>query len=178
MRSFRSRVDDSTFELNLAPMLDIIVSIIPMLLLSVVFVRVTSIDAPLPQPVAEAIQQDRNDKTITINLQISKKQGFVFVVNENGKKSELSVPLKEAKLDLEGLHARARDLKRQYPQTFQVELYPEQDVPLNEIVKAIDEIRRFKKEEGMVAFNDVKTGKPVETDLMFPDVSFANVIGD
>ena len=54
-RSFGKRVEDATFELNLAPMLDIIVSIVPMLLMSVAFVHVTVIDTPVPQVVEKAI---------------------------------------------------------------------------------------------------------------------------
>ena len=52
------RSSDSTFELNLAPFLDIIVSIIPMLLLSVAFVQIKMIEAPTPQVVSE--------KTVTL----------------------------------------------------------------------------------------------------------------
>ena len=66
MRALKSRIDDSTFELNLAPMLDIIVSIIPMLLLSVVFTRITVIDTPVPQAVEQAVAENTKHVGILI----------------------------------------------------------------------------------------------------------------
>ena len=51
----KTRADDSTFALNLAPMLDIIVSIIPMLLMSVVFVQIKEMETTIPEIVNEAI---------------------------------------------------------------------------------------------------------------------------
>src|SRR5438270_13834320 len=99
MGARKNRVEDATFEINLAPLLDIIVSVIPMLLLSIVFLRITMIEAPLPQPVAEAIQNQKKDPTTTMDLHMSKKGGFRFAINENGKKSDILVPLKGNELD-------------------------------------------------------------------------------
>jgi hypothetical protein len=62
MRNVKSRATDATFDLNLAPILDIIVSIVPLLLLSIAFVQVKMIDTSVPQVVAEAAQR-ANDKT-------------------------------------------------------------------------------------------------------------------
>ena len=62
MRAFKSRTEDATFELNLAPLLDIIVSIVPMLLLSVVFVQITMVETPIPQAVQRTMaNQDKKD---------------------------------------------------------------------------------------------------------------------
>lgn len=179
MRSFRSRMEDSTFELNLAPMLDIIVSIVPMLLLSVAFVQVTVIDTPIPQAVEKAIAaaNDKNRDQVQILLAVSTQDGFRFTVTDKGQTKEMRVALKDNKLDLDGLHRETLAIKRSYPDVFRLELNPAENVPLNEIVAVMDQVRTVGASEPKVTFHDVETGKPVETDLLFPDVVFGNVAG-
>ena len=177
MRSFKSRTEDSTFELNLAPMLDIIVSIVPMLLLSVAFVHVTVIDTPVPQAVEKAMAQNNEKNQVQISLAVSKKTGFRFTVTEKGQTREMVVALKDNKLDLDGLHKQTMSIKRNHPDIFRLELNPDEAVPLEEIVQVMDRVRMLAKEEGKVTFKDVETGKPVETNLLFPDIVFGNVAG-
>jgi hypothetical protein len=49
MRQAKTRSADATFDLNLAPILDIIVSIVPLLLMSIAFVQVKMIDTSAGQ---------------------------------------------------------------------------------------------------------------------------------
>jgi biopolymer transport protein ExbD len=178
MRSFKSRVDDSTFELNLAPMLDIIVSIVPMLLLSVAFIHVTVIDTPIPQAVEKAIAaaNEKNKDMVQVTLHVSKQEGFRFVVNDKGQMKETVVALKDTKLDLDALHKETLSLKRTYPDVFRLELNPAESVALEEIVAVMDQVRQAAHNEPKISFND-ETGKPIETNLLFPDIVFGNVAG-
>jgi biopolymer transport protein ExbD len=176
-RKFSERVEDSTFELNLAPMLDIIVSIVPMLLLSIAFVHVTVIDTPVPQAVEKAIAKQDNKDAVQILLHISKKEGFRYTVTEKGNSKDIVVPMKGTEFDLEGLHKESVALKKSYPDVFRLELNPDEAVPLDNIVAVMDTIRQTSAVEGKLTFNDVETGKPVETNLIFPDVVFGNVTG-
>ncbi len=178
MRSFKSRVEDSTFELNLAPMLDIIVSIIPMLLLSVAFVQITVIDTPVPQAVERAIAaNDKNEDVVQIQLHVSKQDGFRFTVIDKGQTSETVVAVKDSKLDLAALHKETLALKAKHPGVFRLELNPDESVQLEEIVAVMDQIRVTAAGEPKVTFTDTDTGKPVETNLLFPDIVFGNVAG-
>src|SRR3712207_4981564 len=130
-KNFKQRIDDSTFELNLAPMLDIIVSIVPMLLLSVAFVHVTVIDTPVPQAVEKAMAaQNEKKDAVQILLHVSKQSGFRFTVNDKGQTKETVVAMKGDKLDLDGLHKETLNLKASYPDVFRLELNPDEAVPL------------------------------------------------
>jgi len=180
MRSFKSRVEDATFELNLAPMLDIIVSIVPMLLLSVAFIHVTVIDTPIPQAVEKAIAaaNEKNKDLISVTLSVSRSTGFRFTVNDNGQTKETVVALKGNRFDLEGLHKETLSLKQNYPHVFRLELNPEENVPLEEIVQVMDNVRTSVTSAGEPKFTiKDETGKSIETNLLFPDVVFGNVAG-
>jgi biopolymer transport protein ExbD len=178
MRIRRNRHDDGTFGLNLAPLLDVIVAVIPMLLLSVAFIEINIIETPLPQVVQEQIQDQKNDpNAVTLELGYNKTGGFEFVVAKSGNRQKISVPMKDGKVSLENLRNQAVIIKKQHPEVFSVDLKPDKTVSLEEMVAAMDELRNMPKKE-KVAFLDKKTGKNVETDLLFPHVVFSNLLGD
>lgn len=159
-------------------MLDIIVSIVPMLLLSVAFVHVTVIDTPVPQAVEKAIAaaNEKNKDVVSVTLAVSKKSGFRFTVNDKGQTREIVVGMKGEKFDLDGLHRETLAIKKTYPDVFRLELNPEEAVPLEEIVNVLDRVRMTTANEPKVRFKD-EAGKPIETNLLFPDVVFGNVAG-
>lgn len=176
MRVIRTRKSDATFDLNLAPFLDIIVSVIPMLLLSVAFIQIKMIETPIPQVVAEKIASNEKPVPVTLGL-VANKTGFVIEINERGKVRKQTIPLKEGKLDFDALTAAAIALKQKYTDVFKVDFSPAENVSYSEIVATMDSLRRLPTGQ-KVSFKDDKTGEPVETDLMFPDVTFSNVLGD
>lgn len=177
MRAMKSRSSDATFDLNLAPILDIIVSIVPLLLLSVAFVQVKMIDTSVPQVVAEAVKRADDKSEATISLSVSKTKGFTLEVTKDGKTVPTQVPNKNNTWDLEGLHAAAFAAKSNHPEVFRVDLNPEADVNLNDLVVVMDKLRR-NPETKKTTFKDPETGQTIETELMFPNVLFANVIGN
>lgn len=183
MRSLKSRVDDATFELNLAPMLDIIVSIVPMLLLSVVFVRITVVETPVPQAVEKAVAaaNEKNKDLIQVRMSVAKDRvvHITIVDKAAGREvnKEYSVSAKDSKPDTDSLYKQIVSIKKEYPDVFKMELNPEESVPLEEIIAVMDSVRTTKDKETKVVFTDSTTGKPIETNLLFPDIVFGNVAG-
>lgn len=186
MRALKTRLDDSTFDLNLAPMLDIIVSIIPMLLLSVVFVEITVIDTPIPQAVEKAVAaaNEKNKDLIQVRMGVATDRSVTITIVDRGATKEYSVaPSKDDKgvtADLTGLHDKVMAIKKEYPDVFRMELNPSDTVPLSEIVGVMDAVRTTRAVNGQpvkVSFTDATTGKPIETNLLFPDIVFGNVAG-
>lgn len=178
MRYAKTRANDATFDLNLAPILDIIVAIVPLLLLSIAFVQVKMIDSSVPQVVAEAMQRANEKSETTVMLKVSKRKGFTFEVQKDGKTgAPMTVANKGEGWDLPGLNAAAFTVKEKNPEVFRIDLSPESDVNLDELVVVMDNIRRT-PDAKKVAFVDPSNGARVETELMFPNVLFANVIGN
>jgi biopolymer transport protein TolR len=180
MRLAKTRSTDATFEINLAPFLDIIVSVVPLLLLSVVFVEVKMIETPVPQVVQEIIDKEQKDPDpeVVLTLKVDKLAGFTFDVREKGNSKQITVPVKEGKLDFTGLTEKAATLKEQFPQVFKLGLAPQADVPFNDLVKSMDAVRKQTQPDRKVAFVDKTSGQKVETNLIFPNVSFSNVVGE
>lgn len=171
--------EGSSFELDLAPMLALMVTLIPILLLSTVFVQVVVIESPLPQVVKEAIEEDRKKKEreVLVTLDMGKKSGFALKVNVDGKNTNTYlVPNKAGNLDIKELHKKLAIVKRSHPKVFRLDLFPAADVGYSDIVKVMDSARKLTAEEGKVKIQNSKTNEVAETDLMFPDVVFANVV--
>lgn len=159
-------------------MLALMVTLIPIMLLSTVFVRVTIIDTPLPQVVQKALEEDRNkkDRIITVALDM-KDNGFTLQLKSDGKVvKNIELPKKGDGWDLAGLHTEVVRIKKEHPDVFRMDLNPEKVVPYSEIVKVMDEVRQTRSEDPKIYILDKQTNQHVETDLMFPDVVFANVV--
>lgn len=171
------RTTDATFDLNLAPILDIIVAIVPLLLLSIAFVQVKMIDTSVPQVVAQAAERANDKSETTVMLKVSKQKGFVFEVSRDGKMNPTPVANKNGAWDMTALAQAAFVIKEKSPEVFRVDMAPDTDVNLNELVTVMDILRRT-PDEKKVAFTDPANNQRVETELMFPNVLFANVIGD
>ena len=176
-RKSMRRTSDSTFDLNLAPILDIIVSIVPLLLLSMAFIQVKLIEVPVPQIVAEAMQRADKKSETSVTLRVSEKKAFKFEVTKSGETKDFIVPSKEGQFDFLGLQAKAYEIKQNFPQVFKLDLAPEEEVPLNDLVKAMDAVRKDGQSR-KVAFVDPENGEKVQTDMLFPNVIFSNVVGE
>jgi biopolymer transport protein ExbD len=177
MRATRTRTEDASFDLNLAPMLDIIVSIIPLLLLSTVFINITILESPIPQPVAKAMANDRQnrDKDFSIAVFADKERGFLVRLSDHGKTEEIQVALSASNLDFSGLHKEMVKIKQRYPDTFRFEFHPAAELKYDEIVGVLDAVRNRDAKDPLIHITEEGTSKQVQVDLLFPDVVFANV---
>lgn len=167
---------NSEFDLDLAPLLAVMVKLVPVLLLSSAFVQMMVIESELPQVVAQAIQrQDQQENPTNIALEIN-QGGFEITVTKKGKDAVIRVPASAGSLDYQALHEKLLEVKTQNPEVFKIEINPAGGVPYDSIVKTMDEARQTKKKEIRFPVFDTKQGKNVETDFMFPEVVFANMM--
>ncbi|MFK8138060.1 MAG: biopolymer transporter ExbD [Bdellovibrionales bacterium] len=178
VRSMRQRIDDASFDLNLAPMLDMMVALVPFLLLSIAFVRLVVIETKVPQVVAEAVEQDKNNKDKkmrliahidTDKLKLKYMKNGKTVKNFSFKKDNTKNYLGKFRKELVGI-------KKINPMHFSLEIRPADAVAYNEIVEVIDEARYLKNEDPVIEILDKKTNTKVPTKLLLPNVFFANVV--
>jgi len=165
------------FELDLAPLLAVMVKLVPVLLVSSAFVQVMMIETDLPQAVKEAIAKEEKKPTANVQLDINGKNGIRIIVEKNGSQTVEVVALKpDGSFNYTQLHQKLVEVKAQNPEVFRVELNPEGNISYREIVKIMDEARKARDKNIHFPVFDSKAGKEVETDYMFPDVVFVNMM--
>lgn len=169
---------NSEFELDLAPLLAVMVKLVPVLLVSSAFVQMMIVETELPQVVQQALQaQDNNPKSAQLAIELSKKDGVRFIMTENDKQKVEVVSLNsKQEFDLPTVHAKFQELKKTHPEIFRIELSPEADVSYKEIIGVMDEARRSRSNDVRFPVKDAKTGQETTTDYMFPEVVFANMM--
>lgn len=177
MRQLRKikTVNPYEFELDLAPLLAVMVKLVPVLLLSSAFVQVMIVETDLPQAVKEAIKKDEEKPTANIQIKASMKEGLQVVIQKGGAQKVEAVPMKDGKFDFQTLHKTLQKVKTENPEVFKVELAPESDVPYRDVVRMTDEARKSRDKGVTFPIHDTKENKVIMTDYMFPDVVFTNV---
>jgi biopolymer transport protein ExbD len=172
---------EATFELNLAPMMDMMVTIIPFMLLSAVFMQLMIIDVPLPQPVAKAIEEDRNKKErdVSVAVNLAKSGQVLLVITEpGGRVNKITVPAVQNEADYKTVHQKLVEVKVNHPKVFRMELNPEDGIPYKNIVAMMDASRMLDKTDPKVMIEDAEKKEKAETNLLFPDVVLANLMGN
>lgn len=163
------------FELDLAPLLAVMVKLVPVLLLSSAFIQVMMVETDLPQAVKEAMQKQEEKPTASIMIRANMKDGLQVVVQKGGAQNVSAVPLKDGTFDFASLHKTLQKVKQENPDVFKIELNPEANVPYRDVVKMTDEARRSRDKDVRFPLFDAKENRTVMTDYMFPDVVFSNV---
>jgi biopolymer transport protein ExbD len=151
---------------NLVPLLDFIVAVIPVLLLSVSFTEYVILDASLPAFAEETSvvdTQDQEQKKLGLTIAIT-TDGFVL----GGTGGLLSVDgagtlikKKNGLYDYELLSTKLLEIKKNYPNEWSIIIVPDSNTRFEEIVQTMDASRE-RKEIG-------KDGNMKKT-TMFPNV--------
>jgi biopolymer transport protein ExbD len=171
---FRDNSHEATFDLNLAPMMDMLVSIIPFMLLSATFMQIMMINIPLPAPVAQALAQDRakTEHEVSIRVNMDQKIGFLLdVTDEAGKSVKISVPKVGGDYDYGTLHKKLVETKQRFPKVFRLDFNPDEGVDYKSIVKVMDAARDMENADPKIYIENAVTP------LLFPDVVLANLMG-
>lgn len=148
-----------TPELNITSFLNLMVVLIPFLLISAVFSRVTIQELRIPTSAggAEIVNQNFAIEVIV------RESGMEIA---NGTAVEAAIPNKEDKYDIELLAKLLLRLKAQYPEKEDATILLEPDIEYDNLIQIMDTVRGT--EEKMEETNEVKKI------ILFPEVS----IGD
>lgn len=165
----------SEFELDLAPLLAVMVKLVPVLLLSSAFIQVMMIETDLPQAVKVAMQKQEEKPTANIMMRANAKDGIQIVVQKGANQTTQSVPLKDGAFDYVSLHKTLQKIKLENPEVFKLEINPDSNISYRDVVKMTDFARRSRDKEVRFPLYDAKENKTVMTDYMFPDVVFSNI---
>jgi len=164
------------FDLDLAPLLSVMVKLVPVLLISSAFVQISIVETDLPQAVKDAILQPQDiNKPQSVQVTMNNERGFEVTLQKDGQTKSFSVPKANNQWDYKALHETLIQMKKEIPQVFRLDLKPEGNIKYQDIVKAMDQARRSQQKNLEFEFKD-KEGKTKTTEFMFPDVVFANIM--
>lgn len=165
------------FELDLAPLLAVMVKLVPVLIVSSAFVPIVIIQSELPAPVAAAVSENKPTETPQLELRLNPNEGMDLTLSQGGRNlDQIHMSYPKSSSDLAELKQNLARVKRQTPQLFRLELLPTGNVPYELIIKIIDAARKGPSTNEKFKFKNPQTGTLEETDYMYPDVIFANVL--
>ena len=130
---FRKRMVE-TPELNITTFLNLMVALIPFLLISAVFSRVTILELSVP---TSAGGLATNTPNFAIEV-IVRKAGLEIA---NGSSVEAAIPKKEGQYDMEMLSKMQIRLKAQYPEKEDATVLMEPDIEYDYLIRIMEAVR-------------------------------------
>lgn len=132
-RNFKKRRAE-TPPLDVTTFLNLMVVLIPFLLISAVFSRVTIMELSVPTSTAHAAKRTPN---FAIEI-IVRDSGLEIA---NGQSVEAAIPKKDGKYDMQMLHEVLTRLKAQYPEKDDATILMEPKIEYDYLIRIMDAVR-------------------------------------
>jgi len=158
-RKFRKRRMQDPPKLEITTFLNLMVVLIPFLLISAVFSRVTIMELSVPTAAGGG---KSNKPNFTIEV-IVRETGFEIA---NGSTVEAAIPKKDGQYDMELLSKMLLRLKAQFPDKEDATVLMEPDIQYDYLIQVMDAVRGTELRE--------EDGEEAQKMILFPDIS----IGD
>jgi len=155
----KKRERDESPGLDVTTFLNLMVVLIPFLLISAVFSRVTIMELSVPTSAGESAL---NKPNLTIEV-IVRKAGLEIA---NGASVEAAIPKKDEQYDMDMLSKILKRLKERYPEKEDATVLMEQDIEYNYLIQVMDAVRGTQVQ--------VEGSDEIAKMVLFPNIS----IGD
>lgn len=156
------------FELDLAPLLAVMVKLVPVMLISSAFVQIMTIQSDLPGALKQVIAESERQPTHVRLVTTPKNQVKVVVSGPKGSKTT-EVPAKpEGTIDFDGAHQALLEVKKTHPEVFHISIGTAGNTSYQDMVKLMDEARKAKTPGTEFPYTD--KGEQKTTPWMFPEV--------
>ncbi len=146
---------DQEVELNLTPIMNLFVAMIPFLLMCASFYTVSVVNASVPVESAEGDSDvAKGDDKITMAVEVRRGTGFKISLQSDTLPEAVldqlrtDLPMKGAAFDFAALADYAHFLKSKYPKSDTSMILPEKEVFFEDIVGAMDAVRERIHMEG------------------------------
>jgi biopolymer transport protein ExbD len=145
-----------TYDIDVTTFLNLMVVLVPFLLITAVFSRLTIVELNLPSAAGGAASNESNFRIEVI----VREEGMVI---SNGTATIATVPNVDDEYDMEGLSELVVELKRQYPDHEEASVLMEAQIPYDYLIQVMDIVRSI----------EVPTGVEDEVELfaLFTEIS-------
>lgn len=153
-------------DLDITAFMNLMVILVPFLLLTAVFSRVTIVDLNIPPPTVATPSENKskaNEEPIRIDVTV-RKTGIEISDNKIGLIKQF--PVEAGNYDIKGLSELLQNMKDRVPEKQDATILVEPDVPYEKLIQVMDTVRAVE-----VVDNNVK----VKVDL-FPDISLGDAL--
>jgi len=158
-RLHSKRKREETPELDITTFLNLMVVLIPFLLISAVFSRVTIMELSVP---TSAGGSALNTPNFAIEV-IVRKKGLEIA---NGSSVEAAIPKKDDQYDMQMLYELLKRLKARYPEKDDATVLMEPDIEYDHLIQIMDAVRGAEVQ--------IEGSEEVKKMVLFPNIS----IGD
>ena len=125
-------------EINITPVMNIFVILIPFLLLTATFVKIAIIDLALPTLEQKSGVNDEEIKDLTVLVLAISPEGFQIKTSE---KNYPMIKIKDGDYDYLDLGKKLTEIKTQFPKLEDVIISPSSEILYHVIVKVLDNCR-------------------------------------
>lgn len=155
--------NDGQVELDITTFLNLMVVLIPFLLITAVFSRITIQEMNLPQQAAGGEKPDKPLVTIEVIL----RQDVIQL--SNGKQITATIPKVDDKYDLPALSKHLLELKGKHQDKEDATLLVEPDIEYEDVVHVMDAVKVAE-----VSVPDAEEGAEKEKVVLFPKLSLGD----
>lgn len=167
---------DTDWEIDLSPLLALMVTLIPVLLLQTSFATLQMLETTLPvlSDTKTEEPKDKNKIDFDLKIVVDESKSIKLLVNVNEKViTTVDVKAAGGEFDLEGFKAELVKIKEQYPKEVNAKLTPSDTMSYESIVTFLDIIRKPNNGKTF-RFVDEK-GQKLESEVLFPNIVFGNI---
>ena len=157
-RHHYKRRKGNTYEIDVTTFLNLMVVLVPFLLITAVFSRLTIVELNLPSAAGGATNKQDSFRVEVI----VREQGMEI---SNGSAVIAAIPRKEEEYDFESLSDLMVELKREYPDHDEASVLMEAHIPYDYLIRVMDTVRsvevptEIENETEMVAlFTEISVG--------------------
>jgi biopolymer transport protein ExbD len=162
---YRRRTKQPAYEIDVTTFLNLMVVLIPFLLITAVFSRITIVELNLP---SAAGGPSTADESFTPEV-IVREAGIEI---SNGKQVIATIPNKEEEFDLDTLSQYMVELKRSYPSQESASVLMEAQIPYDFLIRVMDIVRSIEVPIELEEGEEFVEGEPqFELVALFSDIS-------
>jgi biopolymer transport protein ExbD len=132
----------TTYEIDVTTFLNLMVVLVPFLLITAVFSRLTIVELNLPSAAGGPTNNQDN-----FRVEVIVREAGMEI--SNGSATIASIPKKDEEYDLESLSELVVELKREYPDHEEASVLMESHIPYDYLIQVMDVVRSIEVPTGI-----------------------------
>ena len=161
---YQRRTKKDQYEIDVTTFLNLMVVLVPFLLITAVFSRLTIVELNLPSSSGGASSADEG-----FRVEVIVREPGIEITN--GKSVIATVPKKDDEYDLETLSDLMVELKQEYPEQDAASVLMEARIPYDYLIQVMDVVRSVEVPVADTDLEDPESGQQYEFVALFSEIS-------